>query len=534
MRIGSRDGSRAVDRGPHPGACRSGVVVALGDAVLCVVGVVRRPAAVASSLGMLGAFRWIGQRSRGFPGGWTAASCRPSAVGVGAEGFATRPRWVRRRVRRPTSARGPSPPPWHTWAAPARPAPAEPGSPPRPPPAGPARRAGPRRRALRFPPVAAVPQPVCPAGGGPRRARPRRQVGSGGAVRAAVRHPTVPAASPVPGGHARAPPGARVRRTSCPPSGEAPPRSPPRGHPSTLSKTAPSAASGARSSSLRGARRPATALVTFSAACRACARADSNCRQAAPDPSPHRSRALSDAVAVLSWMPGWRVPAPRERGFPCWPVGDGSARRSTVRLLRTGGFVVFRLLGRRGEARVRLHDGPRRGTDSGEPCRLLVVPSPRTSPGPPPRQGCGRRRRRRCTTRTPWPGQASLPHRVTGSETVSPSCATTNSPDLIHHCDREFLDPACAGVLPCLTPQPGEDVPAQGLLARRGAAMRMPRLTSNSCRALGGRELKASSTMPTVRSFRAATAGCVQGVERSGQAFEVLDRDALRGPTAAP
>ncbi len=33
---------------------------------------------------------------------------------------------------------------------------------------------------------------------------------------------------------------------------------------------------------------------------------------------------------------------------------------------------------------------------------------------------------------------------------------------LVHHGDRESLDPACTGVLPQLAPQPGEDVPAQG------------------------------------------------------------------------
>lgn len=99
------------------------------------------------------------------------------------------------------------------------------------------------------------------------------------------------------------------------------------------------------------------------------------------------------------------------------------------------------------------------------------------------------------------------PHRETGSEAGLPSAAMTYAITWsITVCVRSLIPQLHACCRASRRRRARTSWHRAGP-ARRGAAMRMPRLPSSLCRSLGGRELKASSTMPTVRSFRAAD-GC--------------------------
>ncbi len=144
---------------------------------------------------------------------------------------------------------------------------------------------------------------------------------------------------------------------------------------------------------------------------------------------------------------------PGSLGSCARPVSDGSASLTVARDRR---LVLFHRS--EGEIRMCLHEGPRRGADSGELSRFLVVgrrsePVPVRGPGKDMGIGDG--------------GVAPGEHRGPDERRAPPGHGVGNrlavlredeGAHLIHHGDGQIFDPAGADVLPRLTPQPGQNI----------------------------------------------------------------------------
>ncbi len=247
-----------------------------------------------------------------------------------------------------------------------------------------------------------------------------------------------------------------------------------------------------------------TVSVTFSAVWRAPASADSSCAHASSGAVPAWAPVLSDAVAVSSC----EVPASAAavRGAGTLVPGRSVTATAPGSLSSANASPASSAAPRTksGCASTRGRAAAATAVSRAVSSSSVVAPNQSWSAAQPRMWASVTEALHHANTvaRT-----SVAPHRATGSGTGSPSCARTKSPTWFI---TVTVSPLIPHVQVCCRDSRRSLVRTsrhRALLTRRGADMRMPRLVSNSWRCLGRNELKASSTMSAVRSFRAATAG---------------------------